>query len=308
MAARLVLVDDNAHFLAAAQDLLEREGLDVVAVTSTGDEAARLVRELRPDGVLVDIDLGPESGFDVAHRLTGEHGVRVVLISAYTESEFAELIADSPALWIPLEGRPLREPGHGPPRAASDRMSPQPGRRGPTRGSPARAADSTFAVERRLQDRTAAMSPRTAGSTPAERAFASARCRVRPTQAEDECHVRDAVEDRAESQTGQDEDRPAGEVHSVRDGKPQSELDEGRAEAGRPKRRRSQRGPLRDHTEAAGESGEVGNHGGAAIRAPARLSREPSRSPGQRAHGCMASTSDVRSAIFSRVAGRFCMV
>ena len=48
--------------------------------------------------MLVDIDLGPESGFDVAHRLSGEHGVGVLLISAYTESEFAELIADSPAL------------------------------------------------------------------------------------------------------------------------------------------------------------------------------------------------------------------
>lgn len=98
MTTRLVLVDDNVHFLAAAQDLLEREGLDVVAVTSTGDDAARLVGELRPDGVLVDIDLGPESGFDVAHRLSGEHGVGVLLISAYTESEFEELIADSPAL------------------------------------------------------------------------------------------------------------------------------------------------------------------------------------------------------------------
>ena len=50
MTTRLVLVDDNVHFLAAAQDLLEREGLDVVAVTSTGDDAARLVGELRPDG------------------------------------------------------------------------------------------------------------------------------------------------------------------------------------------------------------------------------------------------------------------
>jgi len=98
MPARIVIVDDNGHFLAAAEDLLEREGLDVVAMTSTGDDAARLVGELRPDGVLVDIDLGPESGFDVARRLTGEHGVAVVLISAYSESEFADLIADSPAL------------------------------------------------------------------------------------------------------------------------------------------------------------------------------------------------------------------
>src|SRR3954454_13914591 len=98
MTTRLMIVDDNAHFLAAAQDRLEREGLDIVAVTSTGDDAARLVGELRPDGVLVDVDLGPESGFDVARRLAGEQGVGVVLISAHSESDFADLIADGPAL------------------------------------------------------------------------------------------------------------------------------------------------------------------------------------------------------------------
>ena len=98
MTTRLVIVDDNAQFLAAAQDLLERQGVEVLAVGSTGDDAARLVAQLRPDVVLVDVDLGSESGFDVARRLHGEHGAHAVLISAYNESEFTDLIAASPAL------------------------------------------------------------------------------------------------------------------------------------------------------------------------------------------------------------------
>ena len=98
MTARLMIVDDNEHFLAAARDLLELQGLHVLAVTSTAEDAAHMVGELKPDCVLVDVDLGPESGFDVARRLTGEYGVRVVLISAYSETEFADLIAESPAL------------------------------------------------------------------------------------------------------------------------------------------------------------------------------------------------------------------
>jgi CheY-like chemotaxis protein len=98
MAARLMIVDDNPHFLAAARDLLERQGLAVLAVTSTGEDAALLVQELGPDCVLVDVDLGPESGFDVARLLAGEHGVPVVLISANSESDFPDLIAASPAL------------------------------------------------------------------------------------------------------------------------------------------------------------------------------------------------------------------
>jgi DNA-binding NarL/FixJ family response regulator len=93
-----MIVDDNAHFLAAARDLLERQGLDVLAVTSTADDAMRLVDELGPDCVLVDVDLGPASGFDVARRLADRQGVRVVLISAYSESDFADLVAEGPAL------------------------------------------------------------------------------------------------------------------------------------------------------------------------------------------------------------------
>jgi CheY-like chemotaxis protein len=95
---RLLIVDDNTDFLAAASALLERQGLRVVGVASTSVEARRLATELRPDGVLVDVDLGPESGFDVAARLVADGGHRVVLISAYTESEFSDLLAGSSAV------------------------------------------------------------------------------------------------------------------------------------------------------------------------------------------------------------------
>jgi DNA-binding NarL/FixJ family response regulator len=98
---RILIVDDSAHFLTAARDLLEREGLTVMGVASTGDEAVRLASDLRPDVALVDIDLGEESGFDLARRLMGpdcDEFTRVVLISAYPERDFAELITQSPAI------------------------------------------------------------------------------------------------------------------------------------------------------------------------------------------------------------------
>lgn len=99
MALRSLIVDDNSRFLAAARDLLERQGMEVVGVASTGAEAIALADELRPDVALVDIDLGDESGLELARRLAGS-GARdstVVLISAYSESDFADLIAGSPA-------------------------------------------------------------------------------------------------------------------------------------------------------------------------------------------------------------------
>ena len=99
MAQRYLLVDDNLGFLEAARDLLEGEGVDVVGVASTSGETLRLVAQLQPDVVLVDVDLGEESGFDLASRLAiVTADTRVVLISAYPEAEFADLIAASGAI------------------------------------------------------------------------------------------------------------------------------------------------------------------------------------------------------------------
>lgn len=98
MPVRCLIVDDNLDFLRAASALLEREGITVVGVASTGARAQNACRELRPDVVLLDIQLGEETGFDVARQLTGEHGSdkpRIILISAYSIEDFGDLIDDS---------------------------------------------------------------------------------------------------------------------------------------------------------------------------------------------------------------------
>ena len=101
MALRLLLVDDNPGFLEAASALLSRQGLEIVGTASTRAEAHRLVEELQPDVVLVDIDLGEESGFECARGLSSETSLgslSVILISTHSESDFADLIAESPAV------------------------------------------------------------------------------------------------------------------------------------------------------------------------------------------------------------------
>jgi CheY-like chemotaxis protein len=100
MALRCLIVDDNAHFLKAASSLLGCEGIAVVGVASSGTEAVQKVEELRPDVTLVDLELGPESGFEVARRLHREEDVSpaVILISTYAETDFSDLIDASPAL------------------------------------------------------------------------------------------------------------------------------------------------------------------------------------------------------------------
>ena len=101
MTLRCVIVDDSRDVLRAATELLEGQGLAVVGVAATGEEAIRLTEQLRPDVLLVDIVLGPESGFDLARRLVHTPdgvGPRTILISTRDGADYAKLIADSPAI------------------------------------------------------------------------------------------------------------------------------------------------------------------------------------------------------------------
>jgi DNA-binding NarL/FixJ family response regulator len=111
---RCLIVDDSLHFLAAARTLLERQGFEVVGVASTGAEALQKAVELRPDVTLVDINLGGESGFEVARRLRANaDAAPVILISTQGEDDYIDLISASPALgFLPkttLSGHAIRE-------------------------------------------------------------------------------------------------------------------------------------------------------------------------------------------------------
>jgi DNA-binding NarL/FixJ family response regulator len=102
MTLRCVIVDDNPAVLRAARELLEGQGIDVVGLALTSGEAVSLVDEHRPDVILIDIDLGQESGFELARRLArGADAARpsaVILISTHDEGDYAHLIATSPAI------------------------------------------------------------------------------------------------------------------------------------------------------------------------------------------------------------------
>jgi DNA-binding NarL/FixJ family response regulator len=98
---RCLIVDDSPEFRDAARLLLEQEGIAVAGMASSGDEALRLARELRPDVTLVDIDLGVEDGIAVARSLAdsdGQPAGKLILISTHSEEEFADLVQDGPAI------------------------------------------------------------------------------------------------------------------------------------------------------------------------------------------------------------------
>jgi len=95
-----LIIDDSPPFCEAARQLLADDGVAVVSCVATSEEAVKKTLALAPDVALVDIDLGTESGFDVARRLAGlpHGGPPVVLISVESRSELVELVDASGAL------------------------------------------------------------------------------------------------------------------------------------------------------------------------------------------------------------------
>jgi DNA-binding NarL/FixJ family response regulator len=96
-----LIVDDSPSFLEASRTLLERQGLKVIGIARSAAEALRRAAELKPHVILVDIELGEDSGFALARELvrTADYTcANVVLISTHREEDLGDLIAESPAL------------------------------------------------------------------------------------------------------------------------------------------------------------------------------------------------------------------
>lgn len=113
---RCLIVDDNESFLEIAAASLAGDDLDVLGTATTGAEAMRQVAEQHPDVVLVDINLGEESGFELARELVERFpqlASGVVLISTRAEQDFGGLIKASPAAgFVPktrLSAKAVRE-------------------------------------------------------------------------------------------------------------------------------------------------------------------------------------------------------
>jgi DNA-binding NarL/FixJ family response regulator len=99
VAKRVLIVDDHASFRSSARLLLEAEGYDVVGEAETGTEGLAAANRLKPDVILLDVQLPDIDGFDVAARLaTGENQPRVVITSSRDASDFGPLIQRSGAL------------------------------------------------------------------------------------------------------------------------------------------------------------------------------------------------------------------
>ncbi|HWZ78314.1 MAG TPA: response regulator transcription factor, partial [Candidatus Sulfotelmatobacter sp.] len=69
MPTRILLADDHALIRQGLKALLEKQGFQVVAEASDGQEAVRLVQKTQPDVAIIDISMPILNGMDAAREL-----------------------------------------------------------------------------------------------------------------------------------------------------------------------------------------------------------------------------------------------
>jgi DNA-binding NarL/FixJ family response regulator len=88
MACRVLIVDDNEdmRYLTAAFLDTDEGGIDLVGVANDGRQAVALVRQHRPDVVLLDLVLERENGLDVAEQILHlQPDAAIVLFSEFLD-------------------------------------------------------------------------------------------------------------------------------------------------------------------------------------------------------------------------------
>ena len=94
MLPRVLIVDDHAGFRSIARRLLEAGGYEVVGEAADGSSAMQAAHDLRPDLVLLDIQLPDVDGCQVATWLLAAHSPpTVVLVSSRDAADYGPRLA-----------------------------------------------------------------------------------------------------------------------------------------------------------------------------------------------------------------------
>jgi serine/threonine-protein kinase PknK len=110
--SRVVVADDDVLLREGLASLLERSGFEVVGQAGDGSRLLQLVRDEKPDLVIVDIRMPPThttEGLDAAHSIREElPETGILVLSAHIEIEHAtDLLATGRGIGYLLKGRVL---------------------------------------------------------------------------------------------------------------------------------------------------------------------------------------------------------
>ena len=94
---RVLLADDHPVFRKGLRGVLEESSdITVVAEAGNGDEALVMIRELRPDVIVLDLDMPDKDGIEVARAVRDEKlATQAVLLTAHKSEALVNRALDS---------------------------------------------------------------------------------------------------------------------------------------------------------------------------------------------------------------------
>jgi response regulator NasT len=106
---RVVIAEDEAIIRLDLKETLEGEGYEVVGDCGRGDQAIELVRDLKPDVVILDIKMPGLDGIETCRQITRERDAAVVILTAFSQRDLIESARDAGALAYLVKPFSLRE-------------------------------------------------------------------------------------------------------------------------------------------------------------------------------------------------------
>ncbi|NLY78687.1 MAG: response regulator transcription factor [Lysinibacillus sp.] len=124
---RIVIAEDQGMLLGAMNSLLNmEEDMEVVSLAKNGEEAVRLVKELKPDICIMDIEMPVKTGLDAAEELKEETYCKIIILTTFARPGYFDrarkagvrgyLLKDSPidelvnSIRLIMEGRRIYAP------------------------------------------------------------------------------------------------------------------------------------------------------------------------------------------------------
>lgn len=97
---KVVLIDDHELVRSGLRQMLEADStIQVIGETGTGAEGVQLVRSIKPDVVILDVNLPDISGLEVTNRLLAyQDSAKVLIVSAVNNDLFPFKLLEAGAL------------------------------------------------------------------------------------------------------------------------------------------------------------------------------------------------------------------
>ncbi len=91
---RIVLADDHQMIIDGLKMLIDdMKGIEVVGEAANGREAVRLVKELEPDIIIIDVAMPELNGIEATRQIASEcPGVKIIVLSMHSEKRFVSLM------------------------------------------------------------------------------------------------------------------------------------------------------------------------------------------------------------------------